>query len=205
MPENAVVFPVTKFGHFMVREGYHLNGTGKLKECGTREGLFIDGKLYNGTSTNFSPLFGFQGNTYTGPVVDGRYSGHGKYTRYFHALQFVVYEGDFVRGMMHGKGRFEYVQRGYVQKELPRLEHIVYVGDFADDQFHGIGTLSFGKDHHNLEYHGAFAMSLPNGKGTMPWKGGTVLYEGVFALMSLNLNHEGPGMLVGGGCKQACN
>ena len=149
MPENAVVFPVTKFGHFifypdLVREGYHLNGTGKLKESGTREGLFIDGKLYNGTSTNFSPLFGFQGNTYTGPVVDGRYSGHGKYTRYFHALQFVVYEGDFVRGMMHGKGRYEYVQKGYFQKGkfVHLLGRIIYVGDFADDQFHGIGTLS---------------------------------------------------------------
>lgn len=75
-----------------------------------------------------------------------------------------MYEGDFMHGMRHGKGKYEF------RKE-------VYEGEWKWDQRHGRGTL---KCSDGTSIKGDFQNGRPHGFATVVDQKGTVVYEGEF-------------------------
>jgi hypothetical protein len=75
-----------------------------------------------------------------------------------------VYEGEFLNGIMHGKGIFRYANGN------------VYEGQFMDDKRHGHGVFRFANGD---VYEGEFANGNFRGKGTFKFANGNV-YEGQY-------------------------
>lgn len=75
-----------------------------------------------------------------------------------------VYEGEFLRGLRHGKGKF-HTSQGHT-----------YIGEYCNDVMEGMGIYSF---LNGDEYQGQFAQGQFHGKGAFITKDRRV--EGIFA------------------------
>lgn len=112
--------------------------------------------------------------------------------------QISIYEGEFRRGLMHGKGTYQ-------------TDKFRYTGDFEDDHFKGLGYLTFAD---GTIYGGQFAKDELNGKGIyhdsdgfkyvgeyvdgarQGWGIETDAEGTVYAGEYLNDEHHGKGLLV---------
>jgi len=75
-----------------------------------------------------------------------------------------MYEGDFLHGMRHGKGKYEFRDE-------------VYEGEWKWDQRHGWGSFK-GSD--GIEIKGEWQQGKPHGFASVVDQKGTVVYEGEF-------------------------
>jgi hypothetical protein len=91
---------------------------------------------------------------YEGDFVDGVFHGKGKFT--YH--NYDVYEGDYVNGKPHGKGKFTEAEN-------------VYEGDFAEGKRTGKGKLTF---KHGSFYEGDFVDGVPTGKDSITYPDGRI-------------------------------
>jgi hypothetical protein len=104
------------------------------------------------------------GTTLRGSELDKAFVGprnasgqrHGRGTYRF-PNRFYVYEGDFVHGEAHGRGRLSMADGGY------------YEGDFANDEMTGIGERCWSD---GKKYVGAFEMGEMHGRGTLTFPNG---------------------------------
>ena len=123
------------------------------------------------------------GTTLRGSELDKAFSGprnasgqrHGRGTYRF-PNRFYVYEGDFVHGEAHGRGRLSMADGGY------------YEGDFANDEMTGIGERCWSD---GKKYVGAFEMGEMHGRGTLTFPDGAT-FTGGFE----RNKRSGPGALV---------
>ncbi len=119
----------------------------------------------------FSPSLGFaNGASYVGDLnAQGQLEGQGRMTW----TNGDVYDGEFLAGLFHGKGKFvsgdsgtykgDYV-RGYMEGQgvLTYPNGTRYEGEFVANQFHGKGRLSYAAGD---VYEGDFANNEMNGMG----------------------------------------
>ncbi|MGQ0545265.1 MAG: MORN repeat-containing protein [Betaproteobacteria bacterium] len=98
--------------------------------------------------------------SYSGPCVEGLAEGVGS------ARGTARYEGEFRRGMKHGRGVKTWANGDR------------YEGDFSEDRKHGAGTYTWGKGPWAGErYEGEYVDDRRHGKGTYRWPSGDV-YSG---------------------------
>ena len=110
------------------------------------------------------------GTTLRGSELDKAFSGprnasgqrHGRGTYRF-PNQFYRYEGDFVHGEAHGRGRLSMADGGY------------YEGDFANDEITGSGERLWSD---GRKYVGAFDMGEMHGPGTLTFPDGATFTGG---------------------------
>lgn len=110
------------------------------------------------------------GTTLRGSELDKAFVGprnasgqrHGRGTYRF-PNRFYVYEGDFVHGEAHGRGRLSMADGGY------------YEGDFANDEMTGIGERCWSD---GKKYVGAFEMGEMHGRGTLTFPNGVTFTGG---------------------------
>ena len=110
------------------------------------------------------------GTTLRGSELDKAFSGprnasgqrHGRGTYRF-PNRFYMYEGDFVHGEAHGRGRLSMADGGY------------YEGDFANDEMTGIGERCWSD---GKKYVGAFEMGEMHGRGTLTFPDGATFTGG---------------------------
>lgn len=129
-------------------------------------------------------LLGLIVENYVGDYEDNLYSGEG-------IARFVggnVYEGSFVAGRMHGKGKYCWTNgveyEGDFRENVIRGQGIfrwpnacVYEGEVADGLRHGFGTLRH--DPSGLSYVGNWLMGKKHGKGRMDYDSdGRSFYDG---------------------------
>ena len=160
-----------------------LIGLGRfINEEGTCfEGIFENGNLVS--KAKIIKNIDNQKVTYFGEVVDFKKNGKGeetcedyKYTGEFlgdlrHGkgrLEFLkdgnVYEGDFIRGEMTGKGKYVWSNKQ------------IYEGDFVNGIKHGKGIYIWPD---GFEYNGEYVNGIREGRGIYKWKDGRV-FEGMF-------------------------
>jgi len=95
--------------------------------------------------------------SWTGGCTDGQASGHGVLQWFLNGQPTERYEGDMVRGKMHGNGVIAYVDgrryEGMLRDSqrsgrgtLTYANGVKYVGDWKADRPHGRGTLTAGTD-----------------------------------------------------------
>lgn len=124
-----------------------------------------------------------KGNTYIGPVVDGKRSGKGKLIW----ANGDVYEGDFVNGYRTGKGKYTFVNGDLYEGDFQNSKREgkgtytwksgkIYTGDFIDNKRTGKGKLTFPNGD---TYEGDFVNGSRTGIGTYIWANGDV-YKGDF-------------------------
>ena len=109
-------------------------------------------------------------NIYEGPYVNGKRHGKGKYTY----SSGKVYEGDFFEDKFQGNGKMTYTDGSY------------YEGEFVNNLFEGEGTYYYAN---GTKYVGHFVEGMFSGKGKKLYKDGT-MYEGDF----LNDEYNGKGI-----------
>ncbi len=162
---------------------------GKLIGLGrfiNEEGVCFEGIFENGNLISKAKIIKNENGqklTYYGEVVDFKKNGKGeetcedyKYTGEFlddlrHGkgrLEFLkegsVYEGDFIKGQMTGKGIYTW---GNKQR---------YEGDFVNGIKHGKGLYIWSDGY---EYNGEYVNGIREGRGIYKWKDGRV-FEGMF-------------------------
>ncbi|KAL6764985.1 hypothetical protein V8C86DRAFT_1220949 [Haematococcus lacustris] len=116
--------------------------------------------------------------------ANGKRSGFGTY-RY--ANGFMTYEGNFVNGMKHGKGRMKFKDGGYYDGDF-QLDEMTgqairrfsngstYIGTFLKGDMHGSGMLT----HRNQDtFEGQMDHNRMHGQGTFRYANGDV-YRGDF-------------------------
>ena len=99
--------------------------------------------------------------TWTGPCVDGKASGEGRYV-WRHSDGVDTYEGSMRDGWPHGHGTETWAIGGG------------YEGDFRNGWWHGHGTMTWANGD---RYEGSIRYGWPHGQGTMTWANGH-RYEG---------------------------
>ena len=115
----------------------------------------------------------FSDGVYEGDYVNGYRHGKGKMI----LNNGIVYEGDFVEDKCQGKGK------------LVLANGASYEGDFVNDYFNGKGKLVY---ENGDVYEGDYFEDKWHGKGKFTWSNGDV-YEGDF----LNDNFHGNGKIIG--------
>jgi len=104
-------------------------------------------------------------SVYQGNFVDGKKHGRGKNTFNSHPV-FQEYEGDFENGEMHGTGK------------MMMKNGDSYDGNFHDNYMHGKGTMTFRED--NSRYEGDWDHGNMHGQGNVYDGQGNLLYSAQF-------------------------
>ena len=91
------------------------------------------------------------GSLFEGEWVRGREHGKGKLLT---ATRAVIYDGEWLDGLMHGKGVYKYASGDH------------YRGDFREGQRHGPGEYSFGN---GCVYKGDWRENRRHGRGLFTW------------------------------------
>jgi len=151
-----------------LKEKEKIKGT-KIKPLNNNE--YYVGNLKNG---KISIYYSNGKLKYEGDSVDGNFEGKGTY--YYEGGN--CYEGEWKRGLKHGKGKLYYNYESY---------KIQYEGNFSKGNFEGKG-IYYWKD--GSYYIGDFVNGSKHGYGTYYVKGGKIKYEGGFA----NDKFEGNGI-----------
>jgi len=99
------------------------------------------------------------GSVYEGDFVNGEFHGKGKFTWKEDGVT-IIYEGGFVNGVFQGKGKKTWTDNGDC-----------YEGDFFDGAQHGKGKLKYAD---GRVYIGDYANGKRNGKGKMTYPDGKV-------------------------------
>ena len=104
-----------------------------------------------------------RGIEYKGGFKNGMKDGKGKIEQEWDNGLKVVYDGDWVRNIMHGKGSyFEQGKDGIIS----------YTGDWVDGKKHGYAEVTYAD---GSKYKGYFKDDEKEGEGTYTKKDGTIL------------------------------
>ena len=141
--------------------------------------------LQNNQKDNKNFIFP-NGDYYIGPVINNLPNGKGQR---FTKNGMLRYEGDFVNGLLYGKGKLiwddgEYYEGDWVNdkrygkgKMFYKNGKIKYDGDFVNDKYEGKGKYIY----ENGEYYiGQWSNGQRQGKGAMYLNDGYMKYEGNF-------------------------
>ena len=121
--------------------------------------------------------------TYFGEVIDFKKNGKGEET-----CEEYKYNGEFLGDLRHGHGRLEFLENGDVYEGEFKRGEITgkglykwankqqYEGDFVNGIKHGKG---FYKWPDGIEYEGDYNNGIREGRGKYKWKDGRV-FEGMF-------------------------
>ena len=162
---------------------------GKLIGLGrfiNEEGACFEGIFENGNLVSKAKIIKNIDNqkvTYFGEVVDFKKNGKGEET-----CEDYKYTGEFLEDLKHGKGRLELLKDGNIYEgEFKRGEMTGkgiylwrnkqrYEGDFVNGIKHGKGIYIWPD---GFEYNGEYVNGIREGRGIYKWKDGRV-FEGLF-------------------------
>ena len=146
----------------------------------------VSNTLQNNQKANNQNYVFPNGDYYIGPVINNVPNGKGQRFTKNGALR---YEGDFVNGYAHGKGKLIWDDGGYYIGDWVNNKRdgkgqmfykngkIKYDGDFVNDKYEGKGKYIF----ENGEYYiGEWYNGQRHGKGAMYLSNGYLKYEGNF-------------------------
>lgn len=160
-----------------------LIGLGRfINEEGTCfEGIFENGNLVS--KAKIIKNIDNQKVTYFGEVIDFKKNGKGEET-----CEEYKYTGEFLGDLRHGQGRLEFLKdRNVYEGEFTRGEMTgkgkylwsnkqIYEGDFVNGIKHGKGIYIWPD---GFEYNGEYVNGIREGRGIYKWKDGRV-FEGMF-------------------------
>ena len=127
------------------------------------------------------------GNTYTGPFVNGKRHGKGKFVWKEEKWKGDTYDGDWVEGKKHGKGKYTYASGNTYDGDWTNDTRTgkgvftyangeTYIGDFVKGRKHGKGKYTYASGN---TYNGDWVNDNRTGKGVFTYANGDV-YTGDF-------------------------
>ena len=134
-----------------------------IPENNLSQNIYI-GKISDGKRNGKGKLIFPDGSTYEGDFKNNEFDGFGIYKS-----KSYIYEGNFVKGKMSGKGKYEDL-----------IKETTYEGDFFDDKKNGTGVEKYSN---GFIYKGEFKNGIKEGKGTLilkNYKNKDKVYTGEF-------------------------
>ena len=181
------------FGVLYTQQGEKYEGNfrkGKLLGLGryiNKEGTCFEGIFENGNLISKAKVIKLNDNNqkieYFGEVIDFKKNGKGE-----EKCEEYIYKGEFLENLRHGYGRLEYLQNGDIYEGNFNRGEITgkgkyiwsnkeqYEGDFLNGIKHGKGVYKWPD---GIVYEGEYIKGIREGKGKYKWKDGRV-FEGMF-------------------------